>query len=62
MKPTSPTIRLIFSTVVLGAFGSFTNAGPGPQFYETIRREAEFKKLSSFGAGPNSSLSTGRIA
>lgn len=47
MKSISATIRLIFATAVLGAFASFAYAGPGPQFYETIRREAEFKKLKA---------------
>lgn len=47
MKSISTTIRLIFATAALGAFASFAYAGPGPQFWETQRNEAQFKQLKA---------------
>lgn len=47
MKTKFNTVRLLLATALLGAFASFAYAGPGPQYWETLRNEAQFKKLKS---------------
>jgi hypothetical protein len=47
MKSKFTTIRLIFASAVLGAVASFAYAGPGPQYWETQRNEAQFKQLKA---------------
>lgn len=47
MKTKFKTVRLIFATFLLGVLASFAHAGPGPQYWETQRKEAQFKKLKA---------------
>lgn len=39
--------RLLFTAIALGAFASSSYAGPGPQYWDTQRKEAQFKQLKS---------------
>lgn len=45
MKTISNTVRLVFLTAALGVLASFAYAGPGPQYWETLRRDSQFKQL-----------------
>jgi len=45
MKTLSNSVRLIFATAVLGALASFAHAGPGSQYWQTLRSESQFKDL-----------------
>lgn len=47
MKTKSNALRLLFASVALSAFASFAYAGPGPQNWETQRKEAQFKQLKA---------------
>lgn len=47
MKSKSTRIRLILATAVLGVIASFAYAGPGPQYWDTQRKEAQFKQLKT---------------
>lgn len=47
MKTKLNAVRLIIATVLLGGLASFAHAGPGPQYWETLRNEAQFKKLKA---------------
>lgn len=37
----------MFATVVLGMLASLAHAGPGPQYWQTLRNEEQFKQLKS---------------
>src|SRR5688572_4601159 len=39
------SIRLMIATAALGVLASFAYAGPGPQHWQTLRTEAQFKAL-----------------
>ena len=47
MKTISNTIRLIFASALLVGLASIAQAGPGPQYWETQRTEAQFKQLKA---------------
>ena len=47
MKTTFNTVRLLFTTAALGLFASFAYAGPGPQYWQTLHNEAQFKQLKT---------------
>lgn len=47
MKTRANTLRLLFATAIFGVLASFAYAGPGPQYWETQRREAQFKQLKT---------------
>lgn len=47
MKTKFDTLRLLLATVVLGVLASLAYAGPGSAYWETIRQEAQFKKLQA---------------
>ncbi len=47
MKTISNTVRLVFATAALGVLASFVYAGPGPQYWATQNREAQFKQLKA---------------
>ena len=47
MKSISIINRLLFATAVLGAFASFAYAGPGPQYWESLTRKAQFDSLKA---------------
>ena len=41
------SIRLMLATAALGVLASFAYAGPGPQYWQTLRNEAQFKQLKA---------------
>ncbi len=45
MKPKS--IRLLLAAAAVGAFASFAYAGPGPQYWQTLHSQAQFKELNA---------------
>ena len=45
MKTKITAIRLIFATAALGLLAPFASAGPGPQYWNTLRHESDFKAL-----------------
>ena len=47
MKIISSSFRLLLVTAALGAFASLAYAGPGSAYWETLRQEAQFKKLKA---------------
>lgn len=47
MKTKSNPVRLILATAIFGVLASFAYAGPGPQYWETQTREAQFKALKA---------------
>lgn len=47
MKTKLNTVRLLFATALLGAFASFAYAGPGPQYWETQTKDAQFRALKA---------------
>lgn len=47
MKTKFDTIRILFATAVLGVFASFAHAGPGPQYWESVTRKAQFDQLKA---------------
>lgn len=47
MKSKFQTFRLLLATAAIGAFASFAYAGPGPQTWDTLRSESQFKGLKA---------------
>jgi hypothetical protein len=47
MKSKTNIFRLLFATAALGALASFAYAGPGAQYWQTLRTESEFKQLKT---------------
>ncbi len=47
MKTKLHTVRFLIATAFLGAFASLGYAGPGPQYFETQTKEAQFKTLKA---------------
>ncbi len=47
MKLESKILHLVFATATLSLLASFAQAGPGPQYWTTLRNEAQFKQLKS---------------
>ena len=47
MKTNIHRLRLLVATAALAAFASFSFAGPGPQYWETLRQESQFKSLQT---------------
>ena len=45
MKNTSTTIRALCSIIAFGAFASIASAGPGPQHWESLGKQSQFKEL-----------------
>lgn len=45
MKTKSHILHLLFAAFALNALAVVVHAGPGPQAWETLRSEAQFKKL-----------------
>lgn len=45
MKTRSNTLRLLIASAALITFAALAHAGPGPQAWQTLRSETEFKKL-----------------
>lgn len=45
MKTTS--VRLFLATAALGLLASFAFAGPGPQYWQTLRNRDQFKQLKA---------------
>lgn len=41
------SIRSLFATAALGVLASFAYAGPGPQYWQTLRKPDEFKQLKA---------------
>lgn len=41
------SVRSLLATTALGALASFTYAGPGPQYWQTLRKPVEFKQLKA---------------
>lgn len=47
MKSKFNILRLLLATVTLGALASLAYAGPGSAYWETLRQEAQFRKLKA---------------
>lgn len=41
------SIRSLLATAALGVIASFAYAGPGPQYWQTLRKPDEFKQLKA---------------
>lgn len=47
MKTKSHSVRFLFATAVFGALASFAYPGPGPQYWQALTSEAQFKELKA---------------
>lgn len=47
MKSLSTIIRLVMATAALGVIASVTYAGPGPQYWESLTKKAQFDQLKT---------------
>ncbi len=47
MPTKSNTLRLAFATATLGLLASFAYAGPGPEYWQTLRNAEQFKQLKA---------------
>lgn len=54
MKTKSKTIRFLFGTAALAAFGSFAFAGPGPQYWTATKPVTTFSEAKA--AGPDDTV------